>query len=153
MPAKENNMTLPTIGDRPSGTNPKQVSNNAKLDKDVIIIESSDDEVDIVGLNKRRRLNKYLSLVNTAYENTLAILEDESSGKNQSQVTNNENLKKEVIIIDSSDDEVDLVAPNKSCMFKKEFIFVNKNDVSIMPCDDENTLPNIKDQSSGYCLC
>ncbi|GKB40854.1 hypothetical protein Tco_0885796 [Tanacetum coccineum] len=49
----------------------------------------------------------------------------------------------------SSDDEVDLVAPNKSYMFKKEFIFVNKNDVSIMPCDDENTLPNIKDQSSG----
>nr|GEU44153.1 hypothetical protein [Tanacetum cinerariifolium] len=72
-------MTLPNIGDRASGTKPKQVSNNAKLKKDVIIIESSDVEVDIVGPNKRRRLNKYLNLVNTAYENTLAILEDESS--------------------------------------------------------------------------
>ncbi|GKC21479.1 hypothetical protein Tco_1023629, partial [Tanacetum coccineum] len=124
-------------------TNPKQVTNNAKLEKMLSSLK------DIVAPNKRRGLNKYLNFVNTAYENTLAILEDESSGKNQSQVTNNENLKKEVIIIDSSDDEVDLVAPNKSCRFKKEFIVVNKNDVSIMPCDDENTLPNIEDQSSG----
>ncbi|GKF06646.1 hypothetical protein Tco_0037314, partial [Tanacetum coccineum] len=58
MPAKENNMTLPTIEDRPSGANPKQVPTNCKLEKDVIIIESSDDEVDIVDPNKRRRLNK-----------------------------------------------------------------------------------------------
>ncbi|GKC09198.1 hypothetical protein Tco_1000808 [Tanacetum coccineum] len=132
-----------------SVANSKQVPNNAKLQKDVIIIESSDDEVDIIGPHKRRRLNKYLNVVNNAYENTLVILEDESSGKNENQVTNNGNLKKEAIIIDSSDDEVDLVVHNKSYRFKKEFIFVKKNDVSIMPCDEESILPNIENQSSG----
>ncbi|GKD76269.1 hypothetical protein Tco_1334551 [Tanacetum coccineum] len=149
MPAKVNNMTLPNIGDRPLGANSKQLPNNAKLEKDVIIIESSDDEVDIVGPHKRRRLNKYLNHVNSAYENTLAIHEDESSGKTKNQVTNNGNLKKEVIIVNSSDDEVDLVVHNKSCRFKKEFIFVKKNDVSIMPSDEESILPNIENQTSG----
>ncbi|GKD69583.1 hypothetical protein Tco_1323673 [Tanacetum coccineum] len=123
MSAKENNMTLPTIGVRESRTNPKQVSNNAKLEKDVIIIETFDDQVAI-----------FFKLIR----------------KIQKQVTNNANLKKEVIIIDSSNDEVDLVVTKKSYSFKKEFIFVNKNDVSIMPCDDENTLPNIEDLSSGF---
>nr|GEZ05701.1 hypothetical protein [Tanacetum cinerariifolium]GEZ13780.1 hypothetical protein [Tanacetum cinerariifolium] len=129
--------------------NSKQVPNNAKLQKDFIIIESSDDELDIIGPHKRQRLNKYLNVVNNAYENTLANLEDESSGKNKNQVTNNENLKKEVIIIDRSDDEVDLVGRDKSYRFKKEFIFVKKNDVSIMPCDKESIFPNIYNQSSG----
>nr|GEW80912.1 hypothetical protein [Tanacetum cinerariifolium] len=109
MSAKINNMTLHTIGDQTLGANSKQVPNNTKLQKDVIIIESSDDELDIIGPHKRQRLNKYLNVVNNTYENTLANLEDESSGKNENQVTNNENLKKEVIIIDSSDDEVDIV--------------------------------------------
>ncbi|GJX09750.1 replication protein A 70 kDa DNA-binding subunit B [Tanacetum coccineum] len=132
------------------GTNPKQVRKKMiSWKKKVIIIESSDDEVDIVASNKHNRLNKYSNFAKTADENTLDILEDESSGKNVNQVKNNKNLKKEIIIVDSSDDQVDLVAPNKTCMFKKELIFVNKNDVSIMPCDDENSFANIEDEPSG----
>ncbi|GJR12459.1 hypothetical protein Tco_0795111 [Tanacetum coccineum] len=59
---------------------------------------------------------------------TFSTIEDRSSGTNPKQ---------------------DLVAPNKTCMFKKELIFVNKNDVSIMPCDDENSFANIEDEPSG----
>nr|GEU28609.1 ribonuclease H-like domain, reverse transcriptase, RNA-dependent DNA polymerase [Tanacetum cinerariifolium] len=65
--------------------------------------------LDIVGPNKRQRLNKYLNLVNNAYENTLAILEDESSGKIPKEVTMNQKLEKTSIMNDISNYEVDMV--------------------------------------------
>ncbi|GJW19331.1 hypothetical protein Tco_0026767, partial [Tanacetum coccineum] len=60
MQVQENNMTLPTI----------------------------EDHQDIVAPNKRRGLNKYLNFVNTADENTSAILEDESSDEEEGNIQN-----------------------------------------------------------------
>ncbi|GKB28916.1 hypothetical protein Tco_0868317 [Tanacetum coccineum] len=95
MPAKENNMTLPTIGDRPSGTNPKQVSNNATLDKAVIIIEKKKSNQ----VTKKETLRKKLS----------SLILQMMKWKKSKRSDMNQKLKKPVIINDISDYEVDTV--------------------------------------------
>ncbi|GJS11219.1 hypothetical protein Tco_0368015 [Tanacetum coccineum] len=103
--------------DSETGKNQNQVTNNGKLKKEVIIIDSSIDEVCDV-------------------ENTLPNIEDQSSGKNPKEVTMNQKLKKTIIINDISDYEVDTVYA-ESRKTKEE---LNKKETNTDSDDEQPTI-------------